>query len=118
MLDVFLLKEGLQIEQRSTILVELLGIRPRPPDSDNERAVRMLLRDEGKQVHKAGLVLVSAWELACGFQELFFFLWLQCAGHHTCEHRVSSAKCVCRRRSIYRTAARLVFAFTSGTEFY
>jgi hypothetical protein len=39
MLDVFLLKEGLQIEQRRTVLVELLGIGPRFPNSDNERSV-------------------------------------------------------------------------------
>ena len=118
MLDVFLLKVRLQIEQRSTVLVELLGIRLRPPDSDNERLVRMLFLDEGKQVYKAGLFLVSAWELACGFQEFFFLLRLQCAGHHTCEHRVSSAKCVCRRGRVHRTAAGLAFAFTTGTEFY
>src|ERR1019366_2021985 len=87
MLDVFLLKEGLQIQQRSTVLVELLGIRLRPPDSDDERAVRMIIRDEGEQVHKASLVLVSACQLACSFQKLFFLLQLQCAGHHTCKHR-------------------------------
>ncbi|HEX9110622.1 MAG TPA: hypothetical protein VF845_04035 [Terriglobales bacterium] len=43
MLDVFLLKEGLQIEQRSTILVELLGIGPRFPNSDNERSVSLAI---------------------------------------------------------------------------
>jgi hypothetical protein len=37
-----------------------LGIGPRPPDSDHERAVRMLLRDQGKQIDKSGLILVSA----------------------------------------------------------
>ena len=64
MLDLFLLKERLQIQQRSTVLVELLGIRLRPPDSENERVVRTIVGDEGEQIHKAGLVLVSAWQLA------------------------------------------------------
>ena len=44
MLDVLLLKEGLQIEQRSTILVELLGIRPRPPDDGDRRCVAVVHR--------------------------------------------------------------------------
>ena len=86
MLDLLLLEERLQIQQRSTGLVELLGIRLRPPDSDNERVVWTIIGDEREEVHKTGLVLVSASQLASSFQKLFFPLQLQCASHHTCEH--------------------------------
>ena len=106
MLDLFLLKERLQIQQRSTVLVELLGIRLRPPDSDTS-AWSGDRRDEGEQVDKAGLVLVSASQLACSFQKLFFFSSFSVQVIIRVNIGISSAKCDFHRSSVDTFAAGL-----------